>query len=89
MSSSKHVLIGLDAELRGSVEAILNDGESLKCFVREAVRVGVERRKRQREFLTEALARREQRLSDGCYVEAEEVISRLENILKSASAKQG
>lgn len=89
MSSSKQVVVRVDAQLLGSIEALLEDGESLNCFVHEAISAAVERRARQREFLTNGLARREESSRNGCYVEAEEVISRLEKILANASAKQG
>jgi predicted transcriptional regulator len=87
MSSSKDVFVRIDPDLRASVEALLSDGESFDSFVHEAVRACVERRSLHREFLAAALARRASGSDLGRYLDAEEVISRLENILARASAK--
>ncbi len=87
MKSATLPPLRVDSEPRAAVEAVLHEGETLSAFVLEAVRLNVERREAQREFIARGLLAREQTRASGEYVGADEMLTRLDATL--AAARKG
>lgn len=71
----------VDSALRAAVESVLREGETLSGFVLEAVRLNLERRETQREFIARGLRAREDARAANDYVSAGEMLSRLDATL--------
>lgn len=78
----------VDSELRAAAESVLRDGETLSGFILEAVRLNIERRESQSEFIARGLAAREEARATGEYVSAEDMLARLDTTLTRARVKQ-
>lgn len=78
----------VDSALRAAAESVLQEGETLSAFVLEAVRLNIERREAQREFITRGLAAREEARKSGHYVSSDEMLKRLDASLARARDKQ-
>lgn len=78
----------VDSELRAAAESVLHAGETLSGFVLEAVRLNIERREAQSEFITRGLQAREQAKKTGQYVTTEQMLKRLDQSLAKARTKQ-
>lgn len=79
----------VDPELRHAAESVLQDGETLSGFVEQSLRVNIERRRSQQEFVARGLASREQARLTGEYYPAEDVQRELATLLTQAEAKAG
>jgi hypothetical protein len=77
----------VDSELRAAAESVLQEGETLSGFVLEAVRLNIERRVAQHEFIARGLQAREQSKKSGQYVSPEQMLKRLDESLNKARAK--
>lgn len=77
----------VERELRAAVEAVLHEGETLSAFVLEAVRLNVERREAQREFIARGLSARDEAHTGGTYLSADEMLAQLDAVL--AAARKG
>lgn len=77
----------VDPALREAAESVLQHGETLSGFVLEAVRLNIERREVQREFIARGLAAREAAKKSGQYVSSSEMLKRLDTSLSKARAK--
>jgi len=73
-------------EFRTENESLLGEGETLSEFVQTAVRDSVQRRRNQQEFVRRGLASLENAKLTDAYVEADEVLGRLERKLADARA---
>lgn len=78
----------VDSELRAAAESVLREGESLSGFVLESVRLNIERREAQREFIARGLAAREEAKTSGQYISSAEVLKRLDKSLSKARVKR-
>jgi methionine synthase II (cobalamin-independent) len=78
----------VDSELRAAAESVLQKDETLSGFVLEAVRLNIERRERQHEFIKRGQQAREQSKKSGLYVSSEQMLKRLDESLAKARAKQ-
>lgn len=78
----------VDRALRTAAESVLREGETLSGFVLEAVRLNIERREVQHEFIARGLAARDEARATGEYVSAEEMLARLDASLAHARKKQ-
>lgn len=78
----------VDSELRAAAESVLLKGETLSGFVLDAVRRNIERRTTQREFLERGLTARDAARETGEYVEADEMLARLDATLVRERARQ-
>lgn len=78
--------VRVEPELRGAIEALLEEGESLSSFVEQSIRDGIERRRLKTEFIARGLLSRDQARETGRYVEAGEVLNRLDERLAQAKA---
>lgn len=78
----------VDSATRAAAESVLHEGETLSGFVLEAVRLNIERREAQREFLTRGMQAREEARATGDYVSAEDMLARLDASLARARSKR-
>ena len=78
----------VDSELREAVESVLQKNETLSGFVLEAVRLNIERRGAQREFIARGLLAREAARQSGHYISSDEMLKRLNASLVKAKAKK-
>lgn len=79
--------VRVDPELRRSAEQVLEDGESLSSFVESSIRSEIAHRRMHAEFVSRGLASRASARQHGRYVEASEVLGKLEARLRAASSK--
>ncbi len=79
----------VNSELREAAESVLHEGETLSGFVLESVRMNIERREAQREFIARGLAAREEARQSDHYVSAADMLKRLDKSLAKAHAKHG
>ncbi|MGA7179788.1 MAG: YlcI/YnfO family protein [Thiobacillaceae bacterium] len=77
----------MDSELRAAAESVLQQGETLSGFVLEAVRLNIERREAQREFVARGLVARAEAGQSGHYVSSDAMLKRLDKSLVKARAK--
>jgi hypothetical protein len=87
MKSATFPSLRVDPALRQAAEEVLLDGESLSSFVEQSVRVNIERRKAQDEFVARGLASRQKAKRSGTYVSSGAVLKHLESRLAKAKAK--
>jgi predicted transcriptional regulator len=74
-------------ELRAAAESVLENGETLSSFVEHSVRVQIERRRSQREFIARGLASRDEARRTGEYFDSDDVLAELDEMLADAEAK--
>lgn len=74
----------VERELRAAVEAVLREGETLSAFVLEAVRLNIERREAQGEFIARGLSARDEAGAGGGYLSADGMLARLDAVLAAA-----
>lgn len=79
----------VDSALRAAAESVLQEGETLSGFVLEAVRLNIERRETQREFIARGLQARAAAQASGEYVSAGDMLTRLDSSLANAHKKVG
>ncbi|MBC7857659.1 MAG: prevent-host-death protein [Burkholderiaceae bacterium] len=79
----------VDPEFRAAVEEILEPGETLSSFMEQSLRLNLERRLGQRDFLARGLASREEARRTGEYYSATEVLDELDAMLSDAELKAG
>ena len=79
--------VRVDPALRASVESLLEPGETLSGFVENAVRQTVVRRQNQTEFVARGLMSMDNATRTGEYVDAGDVIQKLEQKLAAAKSK--
>jgi hypothetical protein len=73
-------------ELRGAIEELLEEGESLSGFVEQSIQEHIDRRRMQAEFIRRGLLSRDKAREAQQYVGAEQVVGRLETLLVEAKA---
>ena len=88
MKSATLPPLRVDSALRAAAESVLREGETLSGFVLDAVRRNIAQREAQREFLARGLAARDAAQQTGGYVEADEMLARLDATLARARARQ-
>jgi Arc/MetJ-type ribon-helix-helix transcriptional regulator len=76
--------VRVEPDFRAEVEAALAEGESLSEFVETSVRAQMERRRMQGEFIARGLRSRDEARRTGEYVDADAMITRLEDKLAAA-----
>lgn len=81
--------LNVDPELKAALEEILEPGESLSSFMEQSLRLNLERRRAQRDFLARGLASREEAWRTGEYYAAAEVLDELDTLLSDAKFKAG
>ena len=78
----------VDPELREAAEKVLQDGETLSNFMEQSLRLNVERRRAQHEFIARGLRARDEAKRSGNYIPAEEVLRELDRMLVKAERKR-
>lgn len=76
-------------ELRAAAESVLEEGESLSSFVEQSLRAQIQRRQMQQEFVARGLASLADAEHSGVYIDADDVIAELDDMLAAAEAKAG
>ena len=76
----------VEPELRAAAEKVLKDGESLSSFVETSIRESIARRQLQAEFLARGLASRDRARETARYIDADDVLGRLDTMLAAARA---
>jgi predicted transcriptional regulator len=89
MKNSTIPSLRVTPELRAAAESVLEDGESLSSFVEHSLRLQIERRQSQREFIARGLASRDEARRSGEYYDADDVLRELDELLDNAEAKAG
>ncbi|WP_370643232.1 MULTISPECIES: YlcI/YnfO family protein [Mycetohabitans] len=79
----------VEPTLRHAVEDVLNENETLSAFMESALRAGVAHRRLQRAFIARGLAAREEAQRTGEYVQADAVLTELEDMLNAARSARG
>lgn len=74
-------------ELRTAAEGVLQKGESLSSFVEDAIRLGIERRQMQGEFIARGLASGKEARRSGEYFSSDSVLKDLDRMLAKAEKK--
>lgn len=87
MKNSTIPSLRVTPELRAAAESVLEDGESLSSFVEHSLRLQIERRQSQREFIARGLASRDEAKRTGEYYAAADVLRELDELLDDAEAK--
>ncbi|MCH4249235.1 YlcI/YnfO family protein [Acinetobacter populi] len=87
MKTASFPSLRVEPKLRQDTESVLYDNESLSQFIESAVRQQVELRKANTEFLARGLASRDNARQTGQYVEAVDVLEKLQNRLDQHKAK--
>lgn len=77
----------VDPALREAVESVLLEDENLSLFAEKAIRSQVELRQAQAEFISRALASRDNARATGKYISANEVSCNLKKLLAKKKLK--
>jgi hypothetical protein len=77
----------VEPELRAAAESVLAEGESLSGFIEASVRESIERRRVRAEFIARGLAARDEARLSGDYVDADQVLDKLQRKLGAARAR--
>ncbi len=78
----------VDPELRRTAESVLEEGETLSGFVEQAIRTTIAHRQAEREFIARGLVARDNARRSGIYVDAADVVGRLEGMLDKVRANR-
>jgi hypothetical protein len=78
----------VDPQLRQDAESVLRDEESLSQFIENAVRDQIAQRKAKAEFLARGLASRDKARQTGHYVDAAQVLDKLQECRSAARANR-
>lgn len=79
----------VDPALRHAAENVLEEGETLSGFLEQSLRINIERRNLQREFISRGLAARDEARRTGIYTDPDEVLKELDAMLEQAETKSG
>src|SRR4051812_33244108 len=74
-------------ELRAAAESVLEEGETLSTFVEHSIRIQIERRRTQNEFIARGLQARDAAELTGEYFSAEDALKDLDELIKDAESK--
>lgn len=74
-------------ELRAAAESVLQEGESLSSFVEQSIRLGIERRRTQSEFIARGLTSRDEARRSGEYFSSDAIHTELDRMLTTAEKK--
>ncbi len=87
MKNSTIPAIRVTQALRDAAESVLEKGETLSGFVENSLRVRIEQRQAQKEFLQRGLASRDEARASGEYHAADDALKELDEILADVEAK--
>lgn len=87
MKTASMPSLRVDPELRQDVESVLLEGETLSSFMEQSLRLCIQSRRVQKEFIARGLVSRDEARSTGEYFTAEDVLSEMGEMLSQASVK--
>jgi hypothetical protein len=87
MKTATFPSVRVEPELREAAKNVLMEGESLSGFVEQSIRENIERRRTHAEFVARGLASRADAQASGDYLDADDVITRLNKRLEAAKAR--
>ena len=87
MKTASMPSLRVDPELRQDAESVLQVGETLSSFMEQALRLCIQARRAQKEFIARGLVSRDEARRTGEYFAAEDVLSEMEDMLSQASVK--
>ena len=76
-------------ELRQAAESVLAADESLSSFVEQSLRIGIEHRRLQHEFIQRGLMARDEARQSGEYFPADQIRADLDEMLNTAETAAG
>ena len=86
MKTSTIPSIRVEPELQQAAESVLRNNENLSSFVAQSLRVNINRRLAQQEFIARGLASQDEARRTGEYYEAEDVLQELDDMLARAES---
>lgn len=89
MKTSTIPSLRVTPELREAAECVLEDGETLSGFVEQSLRLHIQQRRAQKEFIARGLASRDAAKKSGEYYSSEDVLKELDELLADAEARAG
>lgn len=87
MKTASMPSLRVDPELRHDVESVLRDGETLSSFMEQALRLSIQSRRAQKEFIARGLTSRNEAKRTGEYFAAEDVLLEMQELLSHAQTK--
>ena len=81
MKTSTIPSLRVTPELRAAAESVLEQGETISSFLEHSVRLQIEKRVSQREFIARGIASRDRAMEHGEYYSAEDVLGELEELI--------
>ena len=88
MNSAAIPAILVESELRAEVEKLLVEGESMSALVEAAVRSAIRERKSQGDFLARGVRSLARAKQTGSYVEADDVLRKLDEKVTAAKTRK-
>lgn len=86
MKTATFPAVRVTPDLRQAAERVLEDGETLSSFVEQSIREHIERRLAQQEFIARGLRSGDNARRTGNYIDAADVVAKLEQMLAAAKA---
>lgn len=86
MKTATFPAVRVTPDLRQAAERVLEDGETLSSFVEQSIREHIERRLVQQEFIARGLRSGDNARRTGNYIDAADVVAKLEQMLAAAKA---
>ena len=87
MKTASMPSLRVDPELRQDAESVLQAGETLSSFMEQALRLCIQSRRAQKEFIARGLVSRDEARRTGEYFAAADILSEMEDMLSQASVK--
>lgn len=79
----------VEPDLRHAAESVLQEGETLSSFVEQSLRINIDNRRAQQDFIARGLASRDEAQRTGDYFPADQVLRELDDMRAKAQAKAG
>lgn len=87
MKSATIPSLRVEPELRHAAESVLQSNESLSSFIAQSLRININRRRAQQEFIARGLASQDEARRTEEYYDAEDVLQELDDMLTHAERK--
>ena len=88
MKSASLPSLRVEPALRKAAEQVLREGETLSSFIESSLKVSIEQRRSQDEFIARGLASRDHARVTGRYEEARSVVDELSRMLSEEKQKR-
>ncbi|MBW6510910.1 MAG: prevent-host-death protein [Desulfuromonadaceae bacterium] len=87
MKTASMPSLRVDPELRHDAESVLREGETLSSFMEQALRLSIQSRRVQKEFIARGLISRDEAKQTGEYFAAEDVLLEMQELLAQAQTR--